>query len=91
MNKVFFENIENLIDKGELEQAERLLKKEGISETVQYLLLLGKIKQKQQQWGEAINTYQKVISIEEDNKEAKLQIHIIRNILNFYNPEMFNP
>ncbi len=91
MNRSHFENIEKLIEKGELAQAENILKKDGAAETVQYLLLLGKIKQKQQLWGEAINAYQKVISMEENNKEAKLQIHIIRNILNFHNPEMFNP
>ena len=91
MNRSHFENIEKLIEKGELAQAENILKKDGAAETVQYLLLLGKIKRKQQLWGEAINAYQKVISMEENNKEAKLQIHIIRNILNFHNPEMFNP
>ena len=91
MNRSHFENIEKLIEKGELAQAENILKKDGAAETVQYLLLLGKIKRKQQLWGEAINAYQKVVSMEENNKEAKLQIHIIRNILNFHNPEMFNP
>ena len=85
------EHIEKLIEIGELEKAENLLKTGGNEVSVQYLLLLGRIKQKQQKWGEAINAYRQIISMDDDNQEAKLQIDIIHNILNFYNPEMFNP
>jgi len=60
-------------------------------ETVEYFLVKGKLEQKFQNWGKAINAYSKVLEIEHDNIEAKNQIQMIRSILNFWNPEMFNP
>ncbi|MCF6333919.1 MAG: hypothetical protein L3J11_11610 [Draconibacterium sp.] len=59
--------------------------------TVEYLLVKGKIEQKFQKWGDAINAFSKVVEIDPENKEAKNNLHLIQNILNFWNPEMFNP
>ncbi len=61
------------------------------SETVEYLMVKGKLEQKFQNWGKAINAFSKVIEIEPDNTEAQNHLHLIQNILNFWNPEMFNP
>ena len=60
-------------------------------ESVDYFMVKGKLEQKFQNWGKAINAYSKVIEIEPENDEAQNQLHLIQNILNFWNPEMFNP
>lgn len=60
-------------------------------ETVEYLMVKGKLEQKFQNWGNAINAFSRVVEIEPENVEAKNHLHLIQNILNFYNPEMFNP
>jgi hypothetical protein len=60
-------------------------------ETVEYFMVKGKLEQKFQNWGKAINAYSKVIEIEPENTEAQNHLHLIQNILNFWNPEMFNP
>lgn len=56
-----------------------------------YFLLKGKIAQKFQQWSEALNSYHRVLDLDPGNEEAVTNIHLIQNILNFWNPEMFNP
>ncbi len=61
------------------------------AETAEYYLVKGKLEQKFQNWGKAINAFTKVIEIEPGNTEAQNHLFMIRNILNFWNPEMFNP
>lgn len=61
------------------------------SETVEYFMVKGKLEQKFQNWGKAINAFSKVIELDLDNNEAQNHLHLIQNILNFWNPEMFNP
>jgi tetratricopeptide (TPR) repeat protein len=60
-------------------------------DTVEYFLIKGKLEQKFQNWGKAINAYSKVIELDPDNIEALNNLQLIQNILNFWNPEMFNP
>lgn len=60
-------------------------------ETVEYFLVKGKLEQKFQNWGDALNAFSKVMEIDPENKEAQNRLQIIRGILNFWNPEMFNP
>ena len=60
-------------------------------ETVDYFMVKGKLEQKFQNWGKAINAYSKVIELEPENTEAQNHLQLIQNILNFWNPEMFNP
>jgi len=59
--------------------------------SVDYYLVKGSVEQKFQQWGEAINAYNNVLGIDPDNEEAKNNLHLIQNILNFWNPDQFNP
>lgn len=59
--------------------------------TVEYFLTKGAIEQKFQKWGEAINAFNRVLELEPENEEAANNLHLIQNILNFWNPEMFNP
>ena len=60
-------------------------------ETVEYFMVKGKLEQKFQNWGKAINAFSKVVELEPGNIEAQNHLHLIQNILNFWNPEMFNP
>ena len=60
-------------------------------DTLDYHLLKGKIAQKFQQWSEALNAYHRVLDLDPSNVEAENNIHLIQNILNFWNPDMFNP
>ena len=60
-------------------------------ETIEYLMVQGILEQKFQNWGKAINAFTKVIEIEPDNIEAQNHLYMIKNILNFWNPDMFNP
>jgi len=61
------------------------------AETVEYYTVKGKVEQKFQNWGKAINAYSKVLELEPENIEARNHLQLIQNILNFWNPEMFNP
>lgn len=60
-------------------------------ESVEYFMVQGILEQKFQNWGKAINAFSKVMEIEPGNAEAKNNLQLIQSILNFWNPEMFNP
>lgn len=72
-------------------EAKALFLKLEAQETVEYFLVKGAIEQKFQNWGQAINAFNKVLELDAENTEATNNLHIIQNILNFWNPEMFNP
>lgn len=57
----------------------------------QSLLLRGRIHYKMQKWGNAMNDYSSVLELEPDNQEAKTGLELTRNILGYFNPDMFNP
>lgn len=87
----------------QLEKVRSLLKNEKSAEakeafdlihafnSTDYYLVKGSVEQKFQHWGEAINAYNNVLGIDPDNEEAKNNLHLIQNILNFWNPDQFNP
>ncbi|QGY42310.1 hypothetical protein GM418_01150 [Maribellus comscasis] len=81
----------NLIKSEKTEEAREEFRKIETVETVEYWLLKGKLEQKFQNWGEAINAFNKVLDLDENNREAQNNLHFIQNIINFWNPEMFNP
>jgi hypothetical protein len=60
-------------------------------DSIEYQMVKGILEQKFQNWGKAINAFSKVIELEPGNVEAQNHLQMIRNILNFWNPEMFNP
>jgi hypothetical protein len=60
-------------------------------DSIEYQMVKGILEQKFQNWGKAINAFSKVIELEPENVEAQNHLQMIRNILNFWNPEMFNP
>lgn len=80
-----------LLEKEKAIEAKKVFEEITPEESVDYMFVKGKLEQKFQNWGKAINAYSKVIEIDPNNKEALNNLHIIKNILNFWSPEMFNP
>ncbi|MEZ5107272.1 MAG: hypothetical protein R2757_22395 [Draconibacterium sp.] len=91
MNINKLERVNLLLQAERSEDAQELFDKIDPEETVEYLLTKGNIDQKFQRWGSAINAYNKILTLDSDNKEAKNSLQFIQNILNFWNPETFNP
>ncbi len=86
-----FQSVLDLIKQEKTEQALEEFQKIESEETVEYWMLKGKLEQKFQNWGEAINAFNKVLKIDNGNREAENNLHFVQNIINFWNPEMFNP
>ena len=91
MDSTEIKYINDLLNSDKVTEANQILNKLVPENTVDYWLLKGRIEQKLQNWGAAINAFSNVLEIDNNNKEAESSIHIIQNILNFWNPEMFNP
>lgn len=85
------EQVKALLEQEKAQDAKVVLMEIEASESVDYLLLKGKIEHKFQNWGEAINAFNKVLEIDPNNSEAASNLQLIQNILNFWNPDMFNP
>jgi tetratricopeptide (TPR) repeat protein len=83
--------VEELISEEKAMEARNIFKDIKPRETAQYFFVKGILEQKFQNWGEAINAFSRVIELDPENKEAQNNLHMIQNILNFWNPEMFNP
>jgi len=91
MNSDKLNRVEELISKEKALEARKIFDDIEPEETVLYYSVKGKLEQKFQNFGDAINAFSKVIEMDPDNINAKNNLHIIQNILNFWNPEMFNP
>jgi len=91
MNKEKLNQVLHLINTEKSKEAQNLFNEILPEETVEYLMVSGKLEQKFQNWGKAMNAYSKVVQIDPENLEAKNRIKMIQSILNFWNPEMFNP
>lgn len=81
----------DLLDREKADEAAKVFAEIAPQQSVDYLLLKGRLEQKFQNWGAAVNAFSKVVELEPQNLEAKNNLEIIQNILNFWNPEMFNP
>lgn len=53
--------------------------------------LQGQIFYKQQQWGRAINAFNRVLEIDPNHPDAQSQIDMANSILGYFTPDMFNP
>ena len=91
MNSERLNRVEELILEEKALEARELFNEIKPEETIRYYLIKGKLEQKFQKFGDAINAYSKVIEMDADNTEAKNNLHLIQNILSFWNPDMFNP
>ena len=85
-----FKHILNLLNSGKLNEAKSCFGEILAEQNAEYFLVKGKIEQKFQNWGSAINAFTKVLELEPTNTEAENNLKIIENILKFYNKEMFN-
>ena len=90
-NVEVLKQIQDLLKLEKAQEARTLLESIDPLEEVDYFMVKGKIAQKFQDWGDAINAFNKVLEIDPENAEAKNNLHLIQNILNFWNPDMFNP
>ena len=91
MNSEKLNQVLKLIQDGKSNEARKIFNEILPEETVEYLMVLGNLEQKFQNWAKAINAYSKILQIDPENFEAKNRIKMIQSILNFWNPEMFNP
>ena len=91
MNAEKLNKVIELLGNEKAKEAKSLFDKIDYEESVNYLMVKGKLEQKFQNWGDAINTFSKVVDLDPENVDAKSNLHLIQNILNFWNPEMFNP
>ncbi|HYQ57890.1 MAG TPA: hypothetical protein VEP89_11155 [Draconibacterium sp.] len=85
------QEVENLLATEKAELAKTLFEKLDEEHTLEYFLLKGKIAQKYQNWSEAINAFNRVLEIDQENREARNNLHLIEKILNFWNPDLLNP
>jgi len=91
MNKEKIKTVKFLLENEQSQAALEIFDKIEPEDSVEYYLLKGKIAQKFQNWSEAMNAFHKVLDIDKENEEARNNLEHIRMILNFWNPEMFNP
>jgi tetratricopeptide (TPR) repeat protein len=91
MDSEKLKNVTELLKAENANDAQALFQEIIPTETVEYWLIKGKLEQKFQHWSEAINAFAKVLELDPKNSEAQNQLHLVQNILNFWNPEMFNP
>jgi len=83
--------IEKKIGEGQISEASRLLENYRGPRNEKFWLLKSAVAGKQQKWGEAINCWQEVLALDPGNEEAKIQVAMIETILNYRNPELYNP
>lgn len=91
MSSERLERVHQLIREEKAREARKVFNDIEQEETVHYYFVKGELEQKFQNWGDAINAFSKVMEMDPENLDAKNNLHLIQNILNFWNPEMFNP
>ncbi len=85
------EKVRELLSLEKATEARSLFDKISEPENVEYLLIKGELEQKFQEWGKAQNSFGKVLEIDPLNTEAKTRLEMIKGIMNFFNPNQFNP
>jgi len=91
MNNIELQKVIVLLQAEKPREAEELFLNIQSEESVEYFMTAGKLQQKFQRWGAAINAYSKVLELEPENRTAKNNLDLIKSILNFWSPEMVNP
>ena len=92
MDKKFFD-AQQLFDRNDLAGSLQILNEAILDEKADKQLfgLRARIRFKLQDWGGAMNDYASVLELEPDNQEAKTGLEMTRNILGYFNPDLFNP
>lgn len=88
---ITLEKVKELLRLEKATEARNLFDKISEPENVEYLLIKGELEQKFQEWGKAQNSFGKVLEIDPLNTEAKTRLEMIKGIMNFFNPDQFNP
>ncbi|MGE0019971.1 MAG: hypothetical protein AB7S72_09910 [Draconibacterium sp.] len=88
---ITLEKVKELLRLEKAAEARGLFDEIPASESVEYLLIKGELEQKFQEWGKAQNSFGKVLEIDPLNTEAKTRLEMIKGIMNFFNPDQFNP
>jgi predicted sugar kinase len=83
--------VRQLLQNEKAEEASELFSGIVPQNTVEYWLVKGHLEQKFQNWGEALNAFQNVLGLDAQNSEAENSRKLIHSIINFWNPELFNP
>lgn len=92
-NCINFSEAQQLFEQNELIGALRILN-ECISEYAadsQSLQLRARVHYKMQNWGEAMNDYASVLELDPENSAAKSGLEMVKSILGYFTPDMFNP
>jgi len=87
------EKTDRLIREGSLQEAE-MLADEALrmnAEDAGLHFRMGQIHYRRQQWGRAINSFQRVLELDPAYPGAKEQIQMANAILEYFTPDMFNP
>jgi tetratricopeptide (TPR) repeat protein len=87
------EKIDRLMQEGNLQEADRLTG-EALnvnSEDPGLHFRMGQIHYRKQEWGKAINQFQRVLELDPSWPGAKEQIQMANAILGYFTPDMFNP
>jgi Tfp pilus assembly protein PilF len=82
----FFEQHEH----GQALEILKLILEENGSD-IEALLLRARIQYKMQHWGYAMNDYALVLEYDPENVDAKSGLEMVKSILGYFNPDMFNP
>lgn len=88
---IALEKVRELLRLEKATEARSLFDKIAEPENVEHLLIKGELEQKFQEWGKAQNSFGKVLEIDPLNTEAKTRLEMIKGIMNFFNPDQFNP
>ena len=85
------EKVSELLRAEKAAEAQELFDVIPVADSIDYLLIKGELEQKFQEWGKAYNSFGKVLEIDPLNTEAKTRLEMIKGIMNFFNPDQFNP
>ena len=83
--------VKELLSNEKALEARKLFQALEPENSANYFYVKGLTEQKFQEWGAAINSFQKVLALDTNHREAKNRIDMIQTVLNFWNPESFNP
>lgn len=89
--KLLIKSAREALEGGDLELCLEILDNEGLLNSAEANFLKGEAFYKSQKWGEALNSFQKVLEIDPENKNARAYVDMVNNILNFYHKELYNP
>jgi tetratricopeptide (TPR) repeat protein len=83
----------NELSAGNLTEAEALLNKaiEANPQNAEAYFNRGKVKRQRGNFSEAINDFQKALDINPNYNQAKVSIEMVKRIISFRNPDLYNP